>query len=339
MIRVIRYGPETIDEREDVSVDELPDLLGEFPVTWVDITGLGDAETIQEVGELFELHRLALEDVVHVHQRAKLDAYDEHVFIVARMVEKRHRFRTEQLSLFLGNDFVLTWQERPGDCFDPIRNRLQTANSPSRRSEADYLAYVILDAVIDAYFPVLEDYGRRIDHLEREVTKSVRAATMHRIHHVRSDVRAIERAAWPHRELMRRLMDDKNNLVSDHTRTHLRDVYDHTLQILELLQSYRDLCSDLRDYYFSAVNIRMNEIMKVLTIVSTIFIPLSFIAGVYGMNFDADASPWNMPELKWAFGYPTALAVMAASAGAMLYLFRRSGWIGNSEAAAHREHD
>lgn len=242
-IRVIRFGPDAFDDREDVSVEELPELLGECPVTWVDISGLGDANIINRVGELFGLHRLALEDVVHVHQRPKLDIYDGHMFVVAKMADRADRFDTEQLSLFVGKDFVLSWQERAGDCFDLVRDRIRSSKSPLRNSSADYLAYAILDAVIDAYFPVLEEYGRQIDELEDEVERSIHPDTMQRIHQLRSDVRATQRAAWPHRDLMRRLMDNESELISERTRVHLRDIYDHTLQILELLESYRDLCS------------------------------------------------------------------------------------------------
>lgn len=332
-IGVIRFGPDAIDNREDISVEELPELLGDFPVTWVDISGLGDAEIVKAVGEVFGLHRLAMEDVVHVHQRPKLDIYDGHMFVVAKMADGTDRFATEQLSLFIGKEFVLSWQEHSGDCFDLVRDRIRSSKSPLRNSSADYLAYAILDAVIDAYFPVLEEYGQQIDELEDEVERSIHPETMQRIHQLRTDVRATQRTAWPHRDLMRRLMDNESDLISERTRVHLRDVYDHTLQILELLESYRDLCSDLRDYYYSMVSNRMNEVMKVLTIIATIFIPLSFIAGLYGMNFDAQSSPWNMPELRWYFGYPAALALMAASAGGMILHFWRRGWIGRSRGS------
>ncbi len=337
-IRVIRFGPDEIDDRDHVSVDELPELIGKYPVTWVNVNGLGDANVIQKIGEIFGIHRLALEDVVNVHQRAKVEDYDDQLFVVARMVSLQPdgkgrplQLQTEQLSLFLGEGFVLTWQERPGDCFDPVRQRLQVAGRPIRKSGADYFAYTLLDAVIDGYFPVLDQYGQRLDDLEDTVGASTSPQVMAEIHDVKSDLRGLRRAAWPHREALHELMNEHGDLISEPTSVHLRDVYDHTLYILDVLEAYRETCSDLRDYYLSAVSNRMNEVMKVLTIIATIFIPLGFIAGLYGMNFDPAASPYNMPELHWFFGYPFVLTMMFVVAIGMLYFFRAKGWIGGGK--------
>ncbi len=333
-IRVIRFGPDTIDDQEQVDVEDLPELIGAYPVTWVNVNGLGDADVIKKIGKLFSIHRLALEDVVNVHQRAKVEDYENHLFIVARMVSLiedsksgSRRLQSEQLSLFLGPNFVLTWQERPGDCFESVRQRLKVAGRPIRKSGADYLAYALLDAVIDAYFPLLDFYGQRLDQLDDEVADDVRPQIMARIHDVKGDLRGLRRAIWPHRAAINELMEQVD-LVSDQTRLYLRDVYDHTLYILDVLESHRETCSDLRDYYLSAVSNRMNEVMKVLTIIATIFIPLSFIAGLYGMNFDSEVSQYNMPELHWAFGYPLALGIMFVVAAGMLLFFRWKGWLG-----------
>jgi magnesium transporter len=347
-IRVIRYGPDKIDDRRVVDVEELPKLIGDFPVTWVNVNGLGDDTVIKRIGELFQIHRLALEDVVNVHQRAKVESYENHIFVVARMVYMKDassnpentaapnymQLGTEQLSMFLGEGFVLTWQERPGDCFDPIRDRLHVSGRPIRKSGPDYLAYALLDAVIDAYFPVLDAYGQRLDNLDDAVGKDVSPEIMAEIHDVNGDLRGLRRIAWPHRDALRELRDEHGDLVADQTRVYLRDACDHMIHVLDILESYRETCTDLRDYYLSAVSNRMNEIMKVLTITATIFIPLSFIAGIYGMNFDWQVSPYNMPELRWAFGYPLALAFMGATAAGMLLFFWRKGWIGFSSAPA-----
>ena len=329
-IRVIRFGPQSIDDQDHVTFDELPKLLDKYPVTWIDVTGLGDAEVIGNIGALFGFHRLALEDVVHVHQRPKVEDFDDYLFIVARMPATTIPFAIEQLSMFVGKNYIVTWQESPGDCFGMVRERLQSPGRPIRNTNADYLAYALLDAIVDAYFPVLEEYGRRIDLLDDLVSRSTDPDCMDQIHTVRADVRGLLRAAWPHRELVRRLSESQNELISEDTRTHLRDIYDHTLQILDLLESYRESCADLREFYMSAVSNRMNEVMKLLTIIATIFIPLSFIAGVYGMNFDPQASPWAMPELRSYWGYPATLAVMVVGGLGMLTYFWRKGWIGGS---------
>jgi magnesium transporter len=285
---------------------------------------------IVKVGELFGLHALALEDVVHVHQRAKVEEYDNHLFVVARMVSMNERVCTEQLSLFLGKNFVVTFQERVGDCFEPVRGRIRSRRqAPIRDFQADYLAYALLDAIVDAYFPILDEYGQRLDLVEDEIAQDTSTNMMERIHDLRSDVRVLSRAVWPQREVVRKLLDEHGHLISAETRVYLRDLYDHTIQIVELLETYRESCADLRDFYMSAVSNRMNEIMKVLTIIATIFIPLSFIAGVYGMNFDEDVSRWNMPELRSPYGYPAVLGLMSACAVGMLFFFRRKGWIGH----------
>ena len=207
---------------------------------------------------------------------------------------------------------------------------------PIRKSGADYLAYTLLDAIIDNYFPVLDSCGQRLDALDDLVAKSTTVTVMGRIHEAKADVRLLRRALWPHREMIRQLMEGHADLISESTQLYLRDVYDHTIQVVDILETYRETCSDLRDYYMSAVSNRMNEVMKVLTIIATIFIPLGFIAGIYGMNFDPDASPYNMPELSWFFGYPFALALMLGVAIGILFFFRWKGWLGSNRTSEHR---
>jgi magnesium transporter len=327
-IRVIRYGPDTFQETRIDNLDGLDQLPGRVPVMWIDVQGLGHAETITRLGEIFNLHPLALEDVVNTHQRAKVDDYGEHLFIVARMLTRSDHLDSEQLSLFLGANVVLTFQEKPGDCFEPVRERLRKAKGRIRSEGTDYLAYALLDAVVDAYYPILEQYGDSLDRLDEEISAQAPPDTIARLHQTRSDLLLLRRAIWPFREGLGQLAREPHPLISSSTRLFLRDCHDHAVQIIDLVEICREMCADLRDYYLSAINNRMSEIMKVLTIMATIFIPLGFLAGLYGMNFDPEVSAWNMPELRWPFGYPLALGVMVLVAGSQIWYFWRRGWLG-----------
>lgn len=330
VIRLIAYGPDSITEQKIDDVELIPSLLGKWPVTWINIDGLGDVSIINRLGQIFGLHRLAMEDVINVHQRAKVEHYDNHYYITARMANIGAKLDTEQLSLFLGKNYVLTFQETEGDCFDPVRERIRTASGKARFSGPDYLAYTLLDAFIDYYFPVLEQYGERLEALEDEVILRPERQVISIIHQVKRDLLALRRAIWPLREALSSLVRETNPLISDETRIYLRDCYDHTIQIIDLLENFRDIASSLMEVYLSSVSNRLNEIMKVLTIFTAIFIPLNFIVGIYGMNFDPDKSPWNMPELHWRYGYPFALILMSIVALGLLGYFRRKGWFGAS---------
>ena len=347
-IKVFSYGPEDLVEREITDPLQLREFVGKRHVTWINVDGLGDAGVIQQIGDLFGLHPLALEDVVHVHQRAKVEDYGRQLFIVARMVRFRaeqppptdetanadgntvpRALESEQISLFLGKDFVITFQEDAiEDCFDPVRARLRQNSLRLRQGGADSLAHALLDAVTDSYFPVIELFSEELDELDDELAEFSRAATLHRIHEIRTDLLTLRRAAWPLREAFQNLLRESHTLISADTRIYLRDCYDHTVQIIDVLETYRELCADLREYYFSTIGQRTSDIMKVLTIIATIFIPLSFVAGVYGMNFDPSVSRWNMPELQWTYGYPFAWGVMGLVGGGLLYYVWRKGWLG-----------
>ena len=328
-IRVIAFGPDAIEDTQVSSAEALDRLLGRHPVTWIDVDGLGDTAVLGALGKRFGIHPLALEDVINVHQRPKLEEYDEHLFIVTRMPDRgAQALATEQVCLFLGRDYVLTFQERPGDCFDTLRRRLHESRGRIRRAGADYLAYALLDATTDAYFPVLERHGEHIEALEDEVLDRPADDVSARIHQLKRELLTIRRAVWPQREMLNLLIRDDSDLVSDQTRVFLRDCFDHTIQLMDLIETYREIASDLIDIHLSSVSTRLNEVMMVLTIIATIFIPLTVITGIYGMNFDPGASPWNMPELKWVYGYPFALGLMAAVAAGLLLWFRRKGWIG-----------
>lgn len=330
-IRVTGYGPDAIVEEEVATPEALRDQLGCWPVLWVNVDGVGHADTLRRVGEVFGLHRLALEDVVNVPQRAKVEEYGDHLFVVARMAWHHDTDCGEQLSLFLGEGVVLTFQERAGDPLDPVRERLRRASGRIRNSGADYLAYALLDCVVDHYFPVLESHADRLDVLEEEILSAPVRSTMSRLHAVNRELMALRRAIYPMRDAVSSLLREPPPQVRADTLVFLRDLHDHTVQAIDLLDTYREVASSLGDLYLSTVSHRLNEIMKVLTMFSAIFIPLGFIAGLYGMNFDYGRSPLNMPELHWYWGYPFVLTVMAAVAAGLVFFFWRKGWIGGGE--------
>ncbi|HEY2894417.1 MAG TPA: magnesium/cobalt transporter CorA [Pirellulales bacterium] len=338
-VHVIAYDAgECVEHRFGTvrELDALPGLVERYSVVWVSVAGLGDAEMVQRLGELFNLHRLALEDVLNNHQRPKVEQYGDHLFIVARMLEGGMRLETDQLGMFLGQKFVVTFQNTPGDCLDPVRERIRRGRGIIRTAGSDYLAYAILDAVVDYYFPTLEVFGEEIEALEESLITNVDRSVLSRIHDVKARLLIVRRAIWPLREALHVLIRDPVPVIQETTRIYLRDCSDHTFQIVDLVETYRELASSLMDLYHSALSNRMNEIMQVLTVIATIFIPLTFIVGVYGMNFDPKSSPWNMPELEWYWGYPAVWAVMLAIAGGMLLFFRHRGWLGGRPAASKR---
>ncbi len=325
-IRAMAYGPAGAVERECATADEAAAERGRHPMLWVNIDGLGDAAVVARIGELFGLHKLALEDVVNVHQRAKVEPYGDHVFIVVREAAFNDHLEMDQISLFVGRDFVVTFQERPGDAFEPVRERIRKVKGRICHESGDYLAYALIDAVIDAYYPVLEKYGEMLEDLEDETIEHATRRTVERIHAIKREFLVLRRAIWPAREAIGAVIREDLPNISPGTKVYFRDCYDHLVQLIDVLEMYRETGSDLMEVYLSSVSNRMNEVMKVLTIISTIFMPLSFVAGVYGMNFDT-AHPWNMPELGWRYGYFFALGVMAAVVAGMLVYFRRKGWI------------
>ena len=336
-VRVMAYGPEAAQEVEVRDVRAIRAFLTKWPVIWVNVDGLGDASVIETLGEVFGLHRLALEDVLNVHQRPKAERYATNYFIVGRMIERADQLTTEQLSIFLGSNFVITFQERPGDCFDPVRERIRKKGGKIRESGPDYLAYALLDAFIDNYFPVLEDYGERLEELEAEVITRPTTETVARIHAAKRQLLVLRRALWPLREAVNVVGREESSLISAETRVYLRDCYDHTIQLIEILENFRDITSSLMDVYLSSVSNRMNEVMKVLAIFTAVFSPLTLIAGIYGMNFNPSSSPLNMPELNWYWGYVAALGSMAIVAVVLLAYFRRRGWLGSGPSQRRPE--
>lgn len=332
VMTVFAFGPDGFVEQRLERAEQAAEYVGRWPVTWVNVDGLGDKATIETLSTLFHIHPLAQEDIIYVHQRAKVETYKDNQFIVVRMVSLKDRIETEQVSFFLGANYVLTFQERPGDCFDPVRERIRKGGVRLRSSGADYLAYCLLDSVVDAYYPLLEAYGERLDALQDRVITKPDSGKLLQIHNARRDLRVLRRAIWPLREVFNTLCRDPLPLVQDETRLFFRDCYDHTIQVVDLVETYREISSDLTDLYLSGLSNRMNNIMKVLTIIATIFMPLTFVAGIYGMNFNPEASRWNMPELNWKYGYLFSLGLMLASVIGMLVFFRKRGWIGARDA-------
>lgn len=324
VLEVFSFGPDSVEEVRVGTPEEAHAMLGKRPVLWVNMEGVEDAGTILRLGELFGLHRLALEDVHHPCQRPKLDAYDRNLLVVLWMMHDNADLAREQLGVFLGEGFVLTFQEgtAPGDPMDPIRERLRHDLGRVRRCGADYLAYAIVDSVVDSYFPILERRGERIDELENEVFRDPNPAVQRDLHRIRHDLSHLRRAIWPLRGVLEGFAQGSRTLVVPDTVPYIRDCTDHVMRLMDLLESDRDLSASLMDVYLSSIGQRTNEVMKVLAIISTIFMPLSFIAGMYGMNFE------HMPELASPWGYPLVLCAMAAVAIGLVFYFVRKGWIG-----------
>ncbi|WP_445174475.1 magnesium/cobalt transporter CorA [Microcoleus sp.] len=332
-IVLIDYCEATATRSKLANPQDAAAYLDTESVSWVELLGLGNKETWQQMGEVFNLHLIAQEDVVNVPQRPKVVDYEEHLLIIAWMVmlhPKSENFHKEQVSFILGKHYLLTVQEEPEyDCFDPVRDRIRKGKGIIRKHGADYLAYTLLDSIIDGFFPVLEVYGERIEELEDEVVARPTRKTLEKIYKIRRDLLTLRRAIWPQRDAINVLIRDSSHLISPEVRIYLRDCYDHTVQVMDMVETYRELSSGLMDVYLSSMGNKMNEIMKLLTVMSSIFIPLTFVAGIYGMNFNTEKSPLNMPELNWYLGYPLCLGLMAASASALVYFFWRRGWFEN----------
>lgn len=332
LILISYNSGEAIRKRLDTPEECMP-YLEQDRVCWLDVRGLGTESTLRQVGGIFKLHPLVLEDVVNVPQRPKLEFYEDHLLMIVHMVrpsKKGHGFTAEQIGFVLRHHILVTLQEESQwDCFDPVRDRLQRNLGSLRQRGAGYLTYTLLDSIIDGYFPVLEQYGEYIEVLEDEVVVRPTRKTLQKIHDLRRELLMLRRYIWPQRSVLNNLIRDGGDLLTQENRIYLQDVYDHIIQILDILETYREVASSLMDVYLSSVSNRMNDVMKLLTVISTIFIPLTFIAGVYGMNFDPSASPFNMPELNWYWGYPACLGLMAAIAIILFVFFWKQGWFEN----------
>lgn len=323
-ITVIDYDEQHCDEKQIRSVEECFPFKATPTVTWVNIDGLHDIEVIEKLGKAFDFHPLILEDVVSTRQRPKFEDYEKDIFVVLKMLsynDEQRVVEAEQVSLILGSNFVISFQERVGDVFDSVRDRLRNAKGRIRRQGADYLAYSLLDAIVDSYFAILEKVGDKIELLEDELVSDPDEKTLQGIYRLKREMISLRRSVWPLRELINGVQRSESALICESTGVYLRDVYDHTIQIIDTIESFRDVVSGMLDTYLSSISNRMNAVMKVLTIIATLFIPLTFVAGIYGMNFE------HMPELKWRYGYAAVWAVMLVMAVFMLAYFRRKKWL------------
>ena len=327
-VTIMDYGPDRLIEKEVKSVEELAPYRDTPTVTWINVEGLNDVPFLEGLGKLFGFHPLTLEDVLNCGQRPKLEDYGTYHFLVMKSLAlKDDCLQIEQISFFLSGNYVITLQEVPGDSFEKVRERIrQNKGGQIRSLGSDYLLYALIDALMDEFFPVLERYGERIEELEDQVVLKAEPATLQGVHRIKRDLLDLRRISWSEREVIGSLQREEAHLIRQETRVFLRDTYDHAIQVIDMIETYRDLAGGLLDVYLSSTSNRLNEVMKVLTIISTIFIPLNFIAGVYGMNFDRQASPLNMPELGWYYGYPAVLTLMAVAGGLMALYFKRKGW-------------
>jgi magnesium transporter len=323
-LSVISYDQVNLQEKVINKVEEVFSFRNKPSVTWLNIDGVHQIEMLEQVGQHFGLHPLVLEDIASTSQRPKMEDFDDYIFVVLRMLrfdEKENETKTEQISLLLGPDFVISFQEKEGDVFDSIRERIRNNKGRIRKMGADYLAYALIDAVVDNYFMILEKLGETIEEIEEKLVTNPTSETLHTLHDLKREMVFLRKSVWPLREVINRLERSESPLINKSTYVYLRDVYDHTIQVIDAVETFRDMLSGMLDIYLSSVSNRMNEVMKVLTIIATIFIPLTFIAGIYGMNFR------YMPELEQAWSYPTILILMLIMAIVMLVYFRRKKWI------------
>jgi magnesium transporter len=323
-INIIDYDEVQFQEKEAETVEECFPFKDKPTVTWINIDGIHQVEIIEKIGTHFGIHSLILEDIMNTGQRPKMEDFEDYIFVVVKMIyydEKDNEIKAEQVSLLLGSNFVISFQEKEGDVFDPIRERTRKAKGRIRKMKADYLAYALVDTIVDRYFMVLEKLGEKIEGMEEELVTNPTPETLQTIHTLKRELIFLRKSVWPLREVISVLERGESSLIDESTGIYLRDVYDHTIQVIDTIETFRDMVSGMLDIYLSSISNRMNEVMKVLTIMATIFIPLTFIAGVYGMNFK------YIPELEWHWGYPVILFVMVAIGILMVIYFRRKKWL------------
>ena len=323
-ITVVDYGEGHFEEREIQSAAELAPYCGKSTVTWVDVVGIHEPRVIGEIGSQFKIHPLLMEDIMNTTQRPKIDDLGKYICLIVKLIrfdEAAGELRIEQLSLVFNDDVVLSFQESDSGIFRPLRERLRNGLGRIRAMGTDYLVYTLLDAVVDHYFVVMEWMGEKIDRFEDEVVAAPKRETLRNIQQLRDEILLVRRSVWPLREVVSLLERAESPLIDKTTAIYFRDVYEHTIQVMDTVDTYRDILSGMFDIYLSSISNRLNEVMKVLTIIATLFMPLTFLAGVYGMNFE------HMPELKWRYGYFLVWAVMIAVALGMLVFFRRKKWI------------
>ena len=323
-ITLFDYDGSRLQEKEAERIEECFPLKDEPTVTWINIDGVHEVENVEKIGGHFGIHPLVQEDIVHIGQRPKMEDFDEYLFIVIKMLfydDGKEEVTAEQVSLVVGENYVISFQEREGDVFEPVRERLRNGKGRIVKQGADYLAYALLDAIVDSYFAILEKTGDRIESLEEELITNPGPGTVGIIQRMKREMVFLRKSVWPLREVISGLERDESSIIRESTHVYLRDVYDHTIQVIDTVETLRDMIGGMLDIYLSSVSNRMNEVMKVLTIIATIFIPLTFIAGIYGMNFE------HMPELRVPWAYPAVWGVMCAVGILMLIYFRRKRWL------------
>jgi magnesium transporter len=323
-LKLVDYNEDHFEEKELHTIFESFPYKDKESVTWLDMVGVHEVDTIGALGKFYNLHPLLLEDIMNTDQRPKIDDYEDYLCLFMKILsydDTTHRLRVEQVSLVLGPRFVFTFQERNNPFFDPVRERLRKAKGRIRKLGPDYLAYALIDGVVDSYFAILEETGERIESLEEELVDNPSPRTSREIHLLKKDLILLRKSVWPLREVVSFLVKEDSPMIQDRTKIFLRDVYDHAVHVIETTETFREMVSEMIDVYLSSVSNRMNEIMKVLTIIATIFIPLTYLVGIYGMNFK------NMPELEWPYGYPLLWLIMLGVALTMLVLFRRKKWL------------
>ena len=323
-ITVIDYDEKNFQEKKVKTIEECFPFKDKPTVTWINIDGIHDVEIIEKLGKHFGLHPLLLEDILNTDQRPKMEDFGDYIFVVLKMLdydENKDEIKSEQVSLILGSNYVISFQESVGDVFDPARERIRNGKGRMRKMGADYLIYSLMDAIVDEYFIILEKIGEKIEDMEEELVTNPTPETLQMIHGLKRDMIFLRKSVWPLREVINGMQRAESPLIRESTGIYLRDVHDHTIQVIDTIETYRDMISGMLDIYLSSISNKMNEVMKVLTIIATIFIPLTYIAGIYGMNFR------YMPELEWRWGYFVVLLFMAVIGILMVVYFRRKRWL------------
>lgn len=327
-INVIDYSENHYETRPLLSIDDALGYKNTQTTTWIDIDGLHQVEILQWLSENYDIHPLVIEDILNTSQRPKIDIFDNYMLLIMKMVRYQEgELDVEQISMILINNVLITFQEKEGDLFDPIRKRIENGLGRIRKNGADYLAYAIMDVIVDHYFLILEQLGEEIEEFEESVLQEADRAMIQELHCLKTNLIHLRKTIFPLREVVAALHQGDTPLLKEPTLRFVKDLYDHTVQIIDAIETNRELVAGTLDLYLSMVSIKMNEVMKVLTVIATIFIPLSFLAGIYGMNFDTSASPFNMPELSLPYGYLLFWGLTLCIAGGFLIFFRRKNWL------------
>jgi magnesium transporter len=327
ILELIQYTDKEYSKHEDLPIGELIGNIKQDQINWINVDGLHEKSIVQKIGDHFCLHSLLVEDITSDHQ-PKVEEYDDYLFFTLKMLYRieDNQIDYEQISFVLGKDYLLSFQEKEGDLFGPLRDRIRLDQGRIRKRKADYLLYRLVDIIVDNYYSVLDAIGQQIETIEEEIYQNSTDQQFRKIQKLKKELIYLRKALYPLRDAMSKLIKDESGFIEDANIRYYADVYDHVVHIIDSLDTYKDLTSGLMDIYINTLNTRMNEVMKVLTIISTIFIPLTFIVGVYGMNFDTEKSVWNMPELKSAYGYPVVMGLMFIMVVGMIRYFKFKKW-------------